>query len=208
MEKRMGASNPVGFYSRFLCRQHAKGPFADCTLWNNHVSYYGRDRGNTFVEFFDWGYLKRIPKIIIFIILVALSIKPIRNIEPYYFDYTNQFLPKKYTIVDGWGYGGYQAAEYLKSLPDHQGFQVVADYYGTCVFFEGPCTMYSDKLRGKFDDQFKSGDINYVVLSAKGKNRFKFIDDFPYLMETKPVWELNIDGRPENFVRIISSKQE
>ena len=61
-------------------------------------------------------------------LIVAGYVMSLVSIRPYYFNYTSSLLPSDAVIADSWGYGGYEAAQYLNSLPDaeHQ-LETVAD---------------------------------------------------------------------------------
>jgi len=161
--------------------------------------------GIALAEFFDWGFLKIVPKMIIFVMLVALGSSYLLSIQPFYFNYTSPFLPKEYSIVDGWGYGGYEAAEFLNSVSNSNTARVLSDYDGVCQFYKGPCIGYSDKLKPSMRSRWNARKYDYVVISAKGSDRFGFSDSFPGFQDQKPIWEMEIDGRPNNFLRIISS---
>ncbi|NTU66794.1 MAG: phospholipid carrier-dependent glycosyltransferase [Candidatus Moranbacteria bacterium] len=162
--------------------------------------------GIALAEFFDWGFLKIVPKMLVFVMLVALGSSYLLRIQPFYFNYTSRFLPKEYSIVDGWGYGGYEAAQFLNSFPNVSTARVLADYDGVCQFYKGPCIGYSDKLRPSMRSRWNAGKYDYAVISAKGSDRFGFSDSFPGFQNQRSVWEMEIDNRPNNFLRIISSK--
>jgi len=161
--------------------------------------------GIALAEFFDWGFLKIVPKLIIFVMLVALGSSYLLSIQPFYFNYTSSFLPKEYSIVDGWGYGGYEAAGILNSLSRGGIARVITDYDGVCQFYKGPCIGYSDKLRPSMRSRWNAGKYDYIVISAKGTDRFGFSDSFPGFQDQRFIWEMKIDDRPNNFLRIISS---
>lgn len=156
------------------------------------------------VEFFSWGWLKIIPKVSIFALVLLGSIQILESVRPFYFNYLNDFLPPKYDIVDGWGQGGYEAAQYLNSLPDAQNLRILADYTGVCPFVKGNCVRYTDKTRSKFKEKWDAGEYDYFVISKKGYRRYRLSKDHPWLGEQKPVWQLNINDRPGNFIKVIS----
>ncbi|HPN96136.1 MAG TPA: phospholipid carrier-dependent glycosyltransferase [Candidatus Moranbacteria bacterium] len=131
------------------------------------------------------------------------------SIRPFYFSYANSMLPKKFTINNSWGHGSYEAAQYLNSLPDAQNKIIWSNTATICQFFHGKC-LNSRKI-----------DLNivrpdYFVISKRGdlkvKKRFVFTNpdftgkDSGYYfekMKTDYEWALFIDGRPDNFVKII-----
>ncbi len=125
---------------------------------------------------------------------------------PYFFNYTNNVLPKENIIHHAWGYGGYEAAQYLNSLPNAKGLTIWADYIGVCEFFVGKCltTDYDHAAKTAFD---------YVVLSTRGEEVYKpehirwlkpgNFYAAPWYADPSPLWQLAIDNRPENFVKIV-----
>ena len=129
--------------------------------------------------------------------------------KPFFFDYTNSLLPKNYLITGSWGEGGYEAAQYLNSLPDAKNLTVWADYGGFCEFFVGHCL----KIYKPDPDTPK---INYYVLTRRGEIRFmpehirwlnpKNVDAAKYYRKDDPVWRLDINGRPGNFIKIFKSE--
>ncbi|MFA5961250.1 MAG: phospholipid carrier-dependent glycosyltransferase [Parcubacteria group bacterium] len=157
-------------------------------------------------EFFHWGFLRYVPKVIIFALLFSASVVYLQKAQPFYFNYTNELLPKSYSLVDGWGYGGYEAAQYLNSLPDAGKTRVIADYMGVCQFYVGPCIRYSDITRTSFRKRWNAKGYNYFVLSKKGFGRFDLNEDFPELDTFEPIWKMEIHDRPGNYLKIISSE--
>jgi len=129
--------------------------------------------------------------------------------KPFYFDYTNSLLPEKYLITGSWGEGGYEAAEYLNSLPNAKNLTVWADYNGLCEFFIGKCLEIY-----KIDPDMPK--IDYYVLTRRGGIRLnpdhirwlnpKNVDAAKYYKKDNPVWRLNINGRPGNFIKIFKSE--
>lgn len=129
--------------------------------------------------------------------------------KPFYFNYTNPLLPDGRTVVDGWGYGGYEAAQYINSLPHERPPVVWSDYGGVCPFIKGICiTNY------RFDTEKYVPD--YYVFTRRGEIRFNPGErsDEPGLVDAKshyskkPDWLLEIGGRPENFVKVVKADNE
>lgn len=148
--------------------------------------------------------------------LLAILLPSLMISSPFFFNFTNSLLPKDRIITDAWGYGGYEAATYLNTLPDSANITVWSDYFGVCEFFVGTCfTDYKPKAGHSFD---------YYVLSRRGEIRYQpdhvrwtmeDTDDRERIRATRwhyheadPVWELEIDGRPENFIKVISTEKE
>ncbi len=109
-------------------------------------------------------------------------------------------------MTDAWGYGGYEAAEYLNALPDAKNLTAWSDYYGFCEFFVGKClTAYN------FDKNTISPD--YYVLTRRGRIRYwsryetweknSGLVAYKYYDTTNPVWELLIDNNKQNYVRVF-----
>ncbi|MFZ2193675.1 MAG: phospholipid carrier-dependent glycosyltransferase [Candidatus Moraniibacteriota bacterium] len=147
------------------------------------------------------------------ILILFFSLISLWKIKPFYFNYSNFFLPKKYVTVDSWGYGGYEAAKYLNSLPDAEKKTIWTDYYGVCEFFKGNCLIrYSINQaispidyfvftrRGKIRYDQKMKDKSFV---KKSKNLLKLK---PYYEEALPLWEIQIDNRPENYIKILPNQ--
>ncbi len=140
-----------------------------------------------------------------FLIFIGSDISLAQS-APFYFNYTNAFLPKSALIHDAWGYGGYEAAQYLNSLPDAKNLTVWIDYYGVCEFFVGRClNAYT------FDGNVVQPD--YYVLTRRGQMRYMSRADrwerlsgltaHKYYGITNPAWQLNIGGRPGNFIKVV-----
>jgi hypothetical protein len=136
------------------------------------------------------------------------------SIKPFYFNFTNSLLPHKYVVTDAWGYGFYEAAQYLNSLPNAKNTIVWVDRNGLCQFFTGKCItsreVYLDHT-----------DVDYLLLTRRGslirepvpitKNPQKEAISFKKYYTPKylnnPEWALNIDNRPGNFIKIIKVSQ-
>jgi hypothetical protein len=128
---------------------------------------------------------------------------------PYLFNYESVLLPKKYTVTDSWGYGVYEAAMYLNTLPNARDLIVWSDRDGLCEFFVGKCIS---PIKIDLDHT----DIDYFVFTRRGIIRKPFsiatsdpqkkVDrDSYYSAETfaHPAWRLNINDRPGNYIIII-----
>jgi len=141
--------------------------------------------------------------------LVILSASSLWITAPFYFDYTSFLLPKKYLVTGSWGEGGYEAAQYLNSLPDAENLTVWADYSGVCEFFVGKCIKI-------YVFEEKHYDIDYYVLTRRGEIRYRpsrskwrkpqFVDAYKYYGREDPDWSLYIGGRPGNFIKIFKSE--
>ncbi|MFZ2778176.1 MAG: glycosyltransferase family 39 protein [Candidatus Moraniibacteriota bacterium] len=156
-------------------------------------------------EFFSWKWLRKISKKMVTVGILIISFWSLWSTKPYYFNYTSDLLPKSRIITDAWGYGGYEAAEYLNALPNAKNLLIWTDYNGYCPFLVGRCVM--GKSNGRF--KLKEGDTipDYFVKTRRGAIMYRGMWDTinaKYLYEKKdPAWELVINGRTKNYVRIF-----
>lgn len=120
--------------------------------------------------------------------------------KPFYFNYTSSLLPEKYIVTGAWGYGGYEAAEYLNNLPDARNLTVWSDYGGFCEFFSGSCVSAY-----KYNPEIHK--IDYYIITRRGTivNQQKKAFEKPLI--GNPVWRLDINNRPENFVKIYKAEE-
>lgn len=128
------------------------------------------------------------------IAILVLSLPSLWLIKPFYFAYTSDMLPKKYTLTGTWGYGGYEAAQYLNTLPGSSDLTVWSDSYGFCEFFVGKC-IHKEKVN------LLKYKIDYYVRMAKPQLN----PAFPHPMERDTVWDIAIDGRYKNFVKVYKA---
>jgi hypothetical protein len=139
-------------------------------------------------------------------VLLFGSLVPLVLIRPFYFNYANALLPRTALVSDAWGYGGYQAAHYLNRIPGRENLVVWADYYGVCEFARFKClTAYT------FDRNVVQPD--YYVLTRRGRLRYwsryerwerlSGLKAYQYYDRSDPVWLLEIDNRPGNYVKVF-----
>ena len=110
------------------------------------------------------------------------------------------------------GDGSYEAAIYLNNLPDAEKLVAWTDKRGVCAFFVGTCRSGFD-----FEDMEK---IDYFVVSSGRESRTskmtagkviggdkisEAINKF--YSENVYDYKLEIGGRPNNFVKIISGEK-
>ena len=130
-------------------------------------------------------------------------------IKPFYFCYANKLLPNKYTIHDSWGHGAYEAAQYLNSLPNSENLIIYSNSETVCRFFKGSC-LKSRKI------DLAAVKPDYYVFTKRGvikeKNHFILLNnpnknkDFDYYLkklDNNYTWQLSIDNRPDNFIKIV-----
>jgi 4-amino-4-deoxy-L-arabinose transferase-like glycosyltransferase len=136
---------------------------------------------------------------IIFIVIIISSSLSIWLIKPYYFSYSNHFLPKKYIITSGWGYGGYEIAQEMNKLPNAKNTTVWADSYGFCEFYVGKCIRKAKTRTEKYP-------IDYFYSTLQNQLRPDFIGPI-YKEDGDPVFNIEIDGRYKNYVKIFKAKK-
>lgn len=153
-------------------------------------------------------------KLLPFVFVVAIftsSLVGIASVFPFYSNYTNTFLSRDNIISDTWGYGGYEAAQFLNSLPDAQNLLVWSDYEGVCEFFKGECiTKQYKHAEGK--------EIDYAIITRRGgilydpdhshwaKDGHLFMK--PAYDSNDPDWSLSIGGREKSFVKVVKMDNE
>lgn len=148
-------------------------------------------------------------KALLTLLLLFFSLSSLYFAKPFYLNYTNFLLPQKSIVSDAWGYGGYEAAQYLNALPNSQELTIWADYYGVCEFFVGQCLTDYTLTTGKYA-------IDYYVLTRRGAIRYQQsqsrwelpdgVKATPYYENPQALWKLEIGNRPENFIKIFKSK--
>ena len=167
-------------------------------------------------EFFELEKFQKINKAWITLGLIFISALSLWQIKPFYFNYTSDLLPKKYIITDAWGYGGYEAAQYLNSLPEAAKTAVWSDSTGFCEFYVGPCVKGKCALPAGFSN------FSYFKLDRRGRLLFeekdgkdKYCKKNPQLFReisgqynrTNTIFDLAIDNRPANFVKIVPAEK-
>ena len=150
--------------------------------------------GKIVFKYLPWQKIKKISYSWIFFGLVILNATSLYLSVPYYFSYTNNLLPKGYIISGAWGYGGYEAAQYLNNLPDAQNLIVWADSYGLCEFFVGKCIHKEKVDTSKYP-------IDYYFQSLQSTIGMRF----PNPKEDVPVWTKLIDDRPKSYLKLYKA---
>lgn len=126
--------------------------------------------------------------------------------RPFYFNYTSTLLPKDTLVTGAWGYGGYEAAQVLNTLPNAQQLMVWSDYDGFCPFFVGQC-LRGTLIKKYADSRYR--EIDYFIKTRRGSVLNKGIwrtlkrDS---IIEPNPFWTLIIGGRPSNYVQIYQAR--
>ncbi len=131
-------------------------------------------------------------------------------LTPFPLSYASLLLPGEYhTNVKDMGSGSYEAAQYLNQLPDAKNLLIWTDKDGVCKFFIGRCR------RDREYESLRADGLDYIVVSSDRKNRttsmmyWDIVKNKPGLirfdqhyLKPNPIFELNINGRPSQHVRI------
>lgn len=148
------------------------------------------------------------------IVIIFFGIIRLFNLKPFYFSYANFLLPKEFSIHDSWGHGSYEAAQHLNSLPNAKDLIIWSNSDTVCRFFTGKC------LRSRKID-LSIAKPDYFVISKRGElkisNRF-ILNNNPepkkdsgyYFAKLKSdySWQILIDNRPDNFIKIIKFEKQ
>jgi 4-amino-4-deoxy-L-arabinose transferase-like glycosyltransferase len=140
---------------------------------------------------------------------LVIAVTSIFLVRPYYFTYASALLPQKYLLnTKDMGDGSWEAAQYLNSLPDARSLTVWSDKGAACTEFVGTCNIgFSKKdLEGKNFDYFiiSAGRVSRSLKLSGGANN---IVNFKKVYSSNTYEKIIImDGRPDNFVKIISAK--
>ncbi len=147
--------------------------------------------------------------VLVIVIIFTHSIS-LFSIKPFFLNYTNSLLPKKFVVTDAWGYGFYEAAQYLNSLDNAEDLIVWLDRSGVCQFFVGKC-ISSREVYLDFTD------VDYLVITRRGSiikrpkaitetenHWFTQTDHYSEESLNNPEWKIYIDDRSKNFVKIIN----
>jgi len=148
-----------------------------------------------FFKFVPWKKIVRIPRVAVLGIFVVCNVISILLISPFYFSYTSELLPKAYIINGAWGYGGYEAAQYLNNLPNAKNKTLWVDVYGVCEFFVGKCIHKAKVNTEKYP-------IDYYFRSLQSTVPM----NFPHPMEKTPVWQIHIDDRSDSFLKLNKAR--
>lgn len=150
--------------------------------------------------------------IVLYIFFPIALISSLALIKPFYFSYASNLLPKNYVLnVKDMGDGSYEAAEYLNSLPNAQNLKIWADKVAVCELFTGSCEVHlqADVINENIDyfvvsrgRTEKSISFSSGRLSAEKAAYFRKL----YSPESNSELEIMIDGRPNNFIRVIKNE--
>jgi 4-amino-4-deoxy-L-arabinose transferase-like glycosyltransferase len=146
---------------------------------------------------------------IIYPVIILISIASLFSVRPFYFAYASGLLPQKYILnLKGVGDGSWEAAQYLNSLPNARNLVVWSDKGTVCETFVGRCVNSYNKK------DVANVNFNYLVASTDRKGRSMKMPaamrsryDFNALYSLQGGdFKVILDGRPENFVKVMSAK--
>jgi len=147
-------------------------------------------------------------------IVFIFGIEVLFAFYPFYLSYASILLPRKYYLDQkDMGSGSYEAALYLNSLPEPEKLVVWTDKSGVCSFFLGRCmsSMDSPSTNAYEIDYFviSSGRENRTTRIVSGKLNSNLLKKY-HLNElyekNNPVFEININNRPGQYVKIIKTE--
>jgi hypothetical protein len=149
--------------------------------------------------------LGKLKNLFLSLLILILCIASLWMTKPFYFNYNNMLLPNSRVVADAWGYGGYEAAQYLNSLPGSKQLVVWSDYNGFCQFFVGTCVKGDRDLKNR-NRKKEEKPIDYLVKTRRGSILYKEIwekwESSGSFQKENPVWFLYINNRPDNYVKI------
>lgn len=137
----------------------------------------------------------------------TLSLVSLFAIQPFYFNYSSLLLNKNSAIHSAWGYGGHEANQFIKSLPNHQNLIIWTDYDGYCPFIEAVCIKGIDgyksleKTKGAFE-------IDYFLRTKRGGEIYKsYVKELKkkHPVQKNPTWRLLIGEKESNHVSIYGA---
>lgn len=133
--------------------------------------------------------------------------------KPFYLTYENFLLPNKYFVTDSWGYGSYEAAQFLNSQPNANNLLIWSDHSAVCQSFVGKCIRdYKINLDQTIPDYFvfsRRGSIRHpFIWDTKSNTIPKHPSEYYYeKMKNRPEWTFIMNGRPKDFVSVVSAEE-
>ncbi|MFZ2299669.1 MAG: glycosyltransferase family 39 protein [Candidatus Moraniibacteriota bacterium] len=145
-----------------------------------------------------------VSRLILPFIVVSLALGLFHS-KPFFFNYVSPLLKKDFAVHDAWGYGLYEAAQYLNALPEARDAFVWSDRNGICQFLSGPRCISGYRI-----DTARTPP-GYFIISKRGIERGYVPRDkgtgaipIDYAaIENDALWRLDIGGRPDNFILIV-----
>ncbi len=135
-------------------------------------------------------------------IAAAINFALVLPFSPYYLFYHNHFLPRGKLVFDGWGLGGYEAAQFLNKKPNAEKLMVYASYGGFSKFFKGSSMSRSENpFAGTVDYLvlFKQSDNHIIIGNDQVKNDY-------WRHQAKADFQIVINGVP--IVKVIKKPSE
>lgn len=162
-----------------------------------------------------WSFLPKPASLVIAGVVILIG-EATLLLTPFPLSYASSLLPDSYhTNVKDMGSGSYEAAQYLNGLPNPEELLVWTDKDGVCKFFIGRCK------RGRNYQALRRDGLDYVVISSDRQNRTTkmmaseitlqkpgLIRFDQYYTKSSPDFELNINDRPSQHVRVFRFDQE
>lgn len=147
---------------------------------------------------------------LILAVIISFLVFELFSIRPFYFSYASPLLPEKYVLnVKDMGDGSFEAAQRLNAISNAKNLTIWSDKSGVCFFFTGKCYSDMDFNNPLMFDYFvvSAGRESKITRLIKGRmaNGMEYaIDPTSLYAEKDPFWKLEIGGRPNNYVKIIS----
>lgn len=139
------------------------------------------------------------------IILCSLTFS-LAHSKPFYLNYATALVPQAFAPHDAWGYGQYEAAQFLNALPENN-ILIWSDRNGICQFLIGPRCISGYRI------DVRQTRPDYFIISKRGRERGyvprdrvtgEVLFDHKTVM-AHAIWRLNILERPDNFILIAPS---
>lgn len=130
--------------------------------------------------------------------------------RPHYLTYASSLLPETHILnYKDMGDGSYEAAEYLNTLPNAESLRIWSDKGAVCAAFVGDCSVSFNKKR------FEANIPDYIVLSTGRKRKtvnMWLSSNVPIRFQNAyetvpPEFAVILNGRPDNFVKVIDVKK-
>lgn len=163
-------------------------------------------------------YLSKIFFYLTLTFIFGISFISLWSIRPFYFSYASNLLPNQYILNPrDMGVGGWEASQYLNSLPNAKKLVVWSDKKQACEKFVGKCIASLKPSRTK------NINFDYFVTSAVGQSKamryaksngtllqigFNTIDPRKlYSADKNYVFKTIIGNRSKNFIKIMNYAQ-
>lgn len=150
-------------------------------------------------------------------IVFASCVFSLASIRPLYFSYASILLPSSYILnTNDVASGGWEASQYLNSLPNAQNLVVWGDKKQVCEKFVGKCvaSLHTKKIAGISFDYFissstgKSKTMSYAEVDGSQITigNITFNPKKLYSSDSVSDYIFFIGNRQNNFVKIVSAR--